>query len=419
MGFLGAIVSLLAFLLCVGCTSPDGSMSAEHQPNTYEVAGQSGSFASVVAETNVDGNIMVAASPRAGLKSVNSVMEADEYLFIAISPLLHGETIDLCTETIAYTVISTLRNAPIQCVAVGDTKELRAGAACVCYDDMQGVLRATLDASLASGVTLTAKMEAKCTLDIITSSMSRGSEVKPVRAAFYDTTTEGVTTLYLSPGGVDYASQLTDVSFYMALRIDNSQLSGEVRDIQSVGVDSAFAFGVVDNWYTSKSVAISATDMKGASGTFAVQQLGDKEYSLALEITINNVCYAASFSGECVSVEEAPVVDDANRITYAGVRSALCSATLTKGSPWRVMLDVEDGSQVVITAPDNFFDGSAKGFSQSADFTVSYDGRTYSKANGDSGTMTALYDESQGVLAVEFSNYNNLDIYYSGVVLVE
>ena len=419
MRYLGAIVSLFAFLLCVGCVASDGSASAVRQPNTYEAAGQAGSFASVVAEINIDGYIMVAASPRAGLQEVSSVVESDEYLFVAISPLLHGKSIDLCKENLTYTVISTLRNAPIQEVAVGATRELRSGTACVSYSDAEGVLRASLDACLSSGVSLVAQMEAKCSLDINASSMSRGSELKPVRSAFCDTTIEGVTTLYLSPGGVDYASQLTDVSFYMALRVDNAKLSGATCDLKSIDSASAFAFSVVDNVNANKNVTLSAADMKGASGTFAVQRLGDEEYSLSFEITIRGVCYAASFSGRCVSVEEAPLVDSSNRMTYAGVRYALRSATLTKGEPWRVTLVVEDGSQCEITAPASFFDGNAKGFSQSADFTVSYDGRTYSKANGDSGTMTALYDEQQGALEVEFSNYKNLEIYYSGAVRVE
>lgn len=419
MRCLRAIVSLFACVLFVGCSAPDGSVVSEPQPNSYEVAGQQGSFASVAAETDIDGYIMVAASPRAGLKTLNSVMQADEYLFIAISPLLHGKSIDLCKENLAYTVISTLRNAPIREVAAGVTSELRSGTACVSYSDAEGVLRASLEACLASGTTLAARMDTKCSLDINLSSMSRGSEVKPVRAAFYDATTTGTTTLYLSPGGIDYASLLTDVSFYIALRVDNSQLSGATCDLKSIGAASAFAFSVVDNWSPNKSVAISAADMKGASGTFAVQRLADEEYSLSLEITINGICYAASFSGKCVSVEEAPVVDNSNRLTYAGAQYALCSATLTKGEPWSVTLVVEDGSQCEITAPASFFDGNAKGFSQSADFTVSYDGRTYSKANGDSGTMTALYDEQQGLLEVEFSNYKNLEIYYSGSVVVE
>ena len=68
------------------------------------------------------------------------------------------------------------------------------------------------------------------------------------------------------------------------------------------------------------------------------------------------------------------------------------------------------------TAPATFFDGNARGFSQSADLTVSYEGVTYSKANGYSGTFTALYDESGETLSLSFTNYDNLELSYAGSV---
>ena len=76
---------------------------------------------------------------------------------------------------------------------------------------------------------------------------------------------------------------------------------------------------------------------------------------------------------------------------------------------------------MVLNAPKEFFNSGdgGRGFSQSADFTVEYDGTVYSKANGYSGTIISTYDEATHNLALDFFNNSDVKFNYTGVVEVK
>jgi len=125
-----------------------------------------------------------------------------------------------------------------------------------------------------------------------------------------------------------------------------------------------------------------------------------------------------SFVGECVSVDLAPEVKS-NYLLFDNKEYSISAATLTKGeSVWSVEFVTSSGKNLLLTAPAKCFDGNTYGFSQSADLTLSYDGITYSKANGYSGSLTAEYDATNQSLTAEFSNYDNLQFSYAGSVTV-
>jgi hypothetical protein len=50
---------------------------------------------------------------------------------------------------------------------------------------------------------------------------------------------------------------------------------------------------------------------------------------------------------------------------------------------------------------------------------VSYNRRTYSKANGDSGTMTAIYNADTHNLELYFTNYAGMEFSYKGEVTLK
>ena len=60
-----------------------------------------------------------------------------------------------------------------------------------------------------------------------------------------------------------------------------------------------------------------------------------------------------------------------------------------------------------------------RGFSQSKEFTVEYNGTVYSKANGYSGTMISSYDEATQSLELDFFNNSDVKFNYTGVVEVK
>lgn len=417
MRYVGLLVSLFAAVMMAACSHDDGPSVAE-PVNVYGVDGVQSVFASVAAETDIEGYIHIAASPRASLASLSEICAVDEYMLISLSPLLLDKQIDLRTERLPFTIESQLRGAGIELLAPGYTSEVRSAVAKVSYDGDAGRLSAMFEATLASGVVLDATIEVMCNLDVNTSSMARGSEIKPVRAAFYDAQ-PATTTIYLTPAGIDYAEELNKVSYYMALTVDNAMLTWQNCRLEDIGAESAFALLVRDNYAEENVVDISASQKRGASGTFTISRLGEGSYSLAMSIEVGGVSYAAMFSGECISTAvKKPLPDASNRITYGGEQQPLLSARLEKSEPWLVELTAESGAKVEITAPASFFDGNARGFSQSPDLTVSYNDRTYSKANGDSGTLTVLLDERYGTLSVEFTNYKDLSLYYAGDVTI-
>ena len=109
-----------------------------------------------------------------------------------------------------------------------------------------------------------------------------------------------------------------------------------------------------------------------------------------------------------------------NYLSYNGVEYEISAATLTEAnSLYTFTFTNTSGKDLVLTAPDFAFGGDAYGFSQSPDFTVSYDGKVLSKANGNNGTMTAYYKVMSQVLELDFTDYDKLNFNYTGAVTVK
>jgi hypothetical protein len=198
--------------------------------------------------------------------------------------------------------------------------------------------------------------------------------------------------------------------------VDNAFVDGVKHNISASTID---AFGMIDLLDDSNCVEIYADDLQGATGYYTIRKMGEGTYTADIAITVNDVAYKVSYAGECLSVNLAPEVKS-NYLLCDGQEYALSSASLTKGdSVWSVEFTVSNGKNLVLTAPASFFDGSTYGFSQSANFTLTYDGVTYSKANGYSGSLTARFDAAGKILTAEFSNYDNLQFSYTGSVDVE
>lgn len=411
-GLRAVVVSMVTLLSLIACEPNDGSGTDVMPTNTYTINGAEHHFGSVVA-TMIGDNIAFLASPTEGLRSVEAILASREYLYGAISPTLNNREFDLKSEKQIFTFISTLMGAELHSVAPELTDEIVEGRARILLADE--VLTAEGHMQLANGNTLTFKVEAPAAgLAANENSLSRGDEVKPVRAAFYRVDND-VTTLYLTPGGISYFEELSEVSWYIYLSLRNEDMTGAAVNIATL---SDFVFGLEDNVYTNKSFCISSADLDGASGLVAVAKLGDGRYSVELSLSVNGVAYSASFNGECISCDLEPE-RKSNYLIYNGAECALTSAamTLVQGV-WNIALQAADASVATVTIPQSFLDGNAKGFSQSADLTVTYDGRTYSKANGDSGTVTASLNEADSTLSLHFTNYTSLELDYSGPVTI-
>lgn len=417
--FFYAILSVATLLGFVACEPyyTGGNHETDLAVNSYSINGNEAKLQSVAVDMSGE-NIYVAASPIANLTTATEILESEEYIFVAVSPLLVGKEFDLKTESTLYTIMSTLAGAPLYEVTPKNNSEVKEGTAQLSYENGVAVAKATI--TLTDGTILKLYASAENELLLNNNTISRGEEKKPLRAAFYDES-DYSTTLYFTPAGAEYYGELEDVSWYMYIGISNQLIDGVPHSIADMGGTSSFEFGVIDNTSSSKSIEIMAGYLRGATGEFTISKTAAATYNANINITIQGVTYTASFEGECISVDYAPE-KPTNFFTFKGTEYTVSSAVLTQGeSVWSVEIATSSGKSVVLNAPKAFFNSGdgGRGFSQSADFTVEYDGVVYSKANGYSGTIISTFDEATRNLSLDFFNNSDVKFNYTGVVEVK
>lgn len=379
-------------------------------PNTYSINGQVADLKST-AIMMVDENISIVATPTEGVGSAEEMFECEEFLFTSVSPLLVGKEFDLMTETELYTVMSTFADAFIGAAAPGMVDELKAGHASFEYEENTLVVKAEL--TLADGTLFSFHAVAQEAVQVNENTMIRGEEQKPVRAAFY-MAEDGMTALYFTPGEIGYFDELYDTTWFVYLMISDD-LVGQKFDITTVGEESLFMFGMSDQLDENHYVEIANYDLQGATGDFTVTKNSDGNYTAEINITVNGVSYTVAYEGDCTSYDAVPEVKT-NYLLCGEEEFQITAATLTKGDTvWSVELTTTSGKNLAFTAPESCFDGETYGFSQSADMTVTYDGVTYSKANGHSGTLTAYYKTLSQQLTVDFTNYGGGESGYTKI----
>jgi hypothetical protein len=227
---------------------------------------------------------------------------------------------------------------------------------------------------------------------------------------------DGYTSLYFTPGNIDYFEEIYDATWFTYITVPTSLTNGQKQTLSEA---SLLMFGMVDNLNYDNYVDIYGDDLQGATGYYTITKRGEGVYSANINITVNGVLYKVSFDGTCVSAFAEPE-KKTNYLSYNGVEYEITAATLTEAnSLYTFTFTNSSGKELVLTAPDSAFGGDAYGFSQSKDFTVSYDGKLFSKANGNNGTMTAYYKVMSQELELDFTNYDKLNFNYTGAVTVK
>lgn len=389
------------------------------ETNSFAIADQEYAFGSVAAMMSGE-NLLVVATPQKGFTDAEAIFaECDDYFFGAVSPLLVGKSFDVTTEQRLFTIASTLVNVPIEGITPDYPMEATSGRMTISYADGKASLVGWM--ILADDTELAVKLECDAELTLLTDIIYRGNEIKPLRSSFYQTGEEN-TTLWFSPAGLEHAGELEIASWYISLTLSNSLLGKEV-DITSLPSGSTFAFEMVDNVNPDNSLSISSEQMQGATGYFCVHCTQQGVYNAKMDIAIAGVEYGVERNGEYMDYDYRPEVVT-NILTYGKGNKkqeiALVGAAVDCTTDvWVVTLTAADESVFTATVPENFFTGEAKGFSQSPNLTVTYKERTYSKANGDSGTIWAsltILDSPKEAprLNFEFTGYDDLSCVYSG-----
>lgn len=413
------VLSIVGMLFAVAC-EPDnngGKHESELPINSCSISGEVTKLQSVAVEM-LDDNIYIVATPTPNIATATEIFGCEEYLFVAVNPLLVGKEFDLKTESSLYTIISTLSDAPLREVTPENNGEVKAGTIKFAYENNVATVKGAI--TLANGKEFKFNLSAEKAIAVNENVITRGDETKPLRAAFYD---EGdfATTLYFTPAGLEHFGEIDDASWYIYLGVSNKLVDGKNHSLAEMGGTSMFEFGVIDNLSSSKSVEIMAGYLRGATGDFTIAKTADATYDVSINVKLLGVQYVVKFAGKSLSVDYAPE-KKINYFDYKGAEYAVTSALLTQGeSVWSLELANESGKSVVLNAPKEFFNSGdgGRGFSQSAEFTVEYDGVVYSKANGYSGTIISTFDTATNNLALDFFNNSEVKFNYTGVVEVK
>ena len=382
-----------------------GNQDVVLDANTYAVDKEKASFGSVEL-TNLGEYICIAATPAEGVQSFDAVFEQDEYFYVAISPLLNGKEFDLMTENDLYTVMSTLDGAFLETVAPDMKDEIKEGKCLFDYKD--GTATVEIRLTLTDGTKLAAKMEAEEPGIVVNENIfAIAGDEKPVRTAFY-LKEDGLTTLYLTPAGIDYFEDISITTYYAYIVLDDTQCNGRALDVSDI-----VAVGYGDN-FNEIYVDSREVSAKGSLKVFA-DPSDASHYQVSADITFGGTTLKLRYDGNAIDAGTKEVVK--NEVIYNDETYGITNVILNMqpdpvNLTCTVMIFTERGDMVKINLPVNFLDGNAHGFSQSPDLYMEYGGQRYSKATGYSGTITVAEDGD--TIRIDATNYDNLKITYEG-----
>ena len=372
--------------------------------NTYEIGGERNPFGSV-AVSNFGEYVCIAATPAEGVENFDEVFEQEEYFYVAVSPLLVGQEFDLMQEERLFTVMSTLYGAYLESVAPSIREEIVSGT-CL-FDYKEGVAAVEAHIQLADGAYLSVKLSAEEPGIVVNeNTFAIAGNQKPVRTAFR-LVEDGVTALYLTPAGISYFDDLPITTYYAYVILDSSKCHG-----RTLGVEDLIAVGYADNF---NELIVDSREVKTTGIVNVAADPDDPtHFVVAMDLDLDGTSLEVSFDGKTLDANAKEVIE--SKFKYEGKSYGITGVSLgympEKGDVYAVRVKTERNDEVVISLPAKFLDGNAHGFSQSADLFIEYDGVVYSKANGSSGTVTIGVDD--GMININVTNYNNLEIIYEG-----
>lgn len=384
--------------------------TTELEANTYSIDGVVGELNSVAVEQYGE-NIYIIATPTSDVASAAEIFECNEYIYAAVSPTLIGKEINLTTESEVYTVMSTLRGAMLDSVSPEFKSEITGGSMTFAYSN--DVVDVKAELRLVGGVVLKFHLTVQKQVEVNKNIIKRGNEEKPLRATFYMEDGDQ-TYFYFTPSELYYFEELDEMAtWYVYIGVDNSCIDGTEK---MFGAETLITFGAVDNVNYSKSMEIYGDDLQGATGRYTITKNGEGNYSADILVSVNGSGYKVEFDGECISHLLAPE-KKINYVAYGGAEHAIVSATVaTIGNSCIFTLTTSNDENIVITAPENLLDGEPHGFSQFPELQVTYNGRTYCKTNGDSGTLTIHYKSISRSVEIDFTDYSDITLNYVGNV---
>lgn len=370
------------------------------------------------------GYMMVTMTDVAGVESFDWLVENEaEYVQILVLPSLCNREFDVMTETDGFALYSTYASAPLfEGAGPGFTEAIESGS---CRFDFDGTnAEAFINLKLADGSTIAVRgagvFEGTKPEE---NYIERNGDKDALRAAFYSVE-DGLGYFYFTPADIDYFEEIEMASYYVVLLVDESLIDGRTVDIATES--SYFEVYYVDN-ATGDMIIGAAGDTAGVEGTFSISRL-DSEASFAASASIafsENISVSLTFSGECTDMYAEPAKE--NAFVFDDVKTPIASVVVdTTSELWNIWLSGESGVETVegmqsadalrITALEEAFSGEPVGLSTYKTIEFAYGDSVWNYDNGAFGTLTVSLDGE--TLNLDFTNYENLNGYYSGPAVV-
>lgn len=370
------------------------------------------------------GYMMVTMTDVAGAESFDWLVENEaEYVQILVLPSLCNREFDVKTETDGFALYSTYASAPLfEGAGPSFTEAIESGS---CRFDFDGTnAEAFINLKLADGSTIAVRgagvFEGTKPEE---NYIERNGDKDALRAAFYSVE-DGLGYFYFTPADIDYFEEIEMASYYVVLLVDESLIDGRTVDIATES--SYFEVYYVDN-ATGDMIIGAAGDTAGVEGSFSISRL-DSEASFAASASIafsENISVSLTFSGECTDMYAEPAKE--NAFVFDDVKTPIASVVVdTTSELWNIWLSGESGVETVegmqsadalrITAPEEAFSGEPVGLSTYKTIEFAYGDSVWNYDNGAFGTLTVSLDGE--TLNLDFTNYENLNGYYSGPAVV-
>lgn len=414
---------VLPLLILASCVKDNNKVDPEPQPeypnlvsqkNTYYLNGEIFQFKSVIA-TTIGDNLVLAGSPQEGLDY--EAIFSGEYpvLSVGLSPLLVSTDFDPVSEEKLYTIYSSLSGFTLEELSPRSHESLLRGTVSSNSFEEEGRVCASGALELEDGTLFGFDLEIEDFLyklnanSIFVDFAANDMDAKqlPVRAAFLRKSGEEL-SLYFTSGDIEYAEDLEICNNYLSVTQSIGLCDGLRRNVTA---QSPVELKAVDNSTGDVVKNTAASELEGTYSLY-VDPENPNYFVFTLDLEMDGNVFKMEYRGEPTDYLLAKpfpqgifLKNETRDITEVSYREENGVAIISLKD------NTEREAQIFMPVSD--VDGKAHGFSQNPDiYKVVYDSQTYSKPNGNVGTLTVSRSETN--LRVEFTNYSGLKIAYQG-----
>ncbi len=443
----------LAYLLLMGsCTerhdNPDVGPDAPIRENVIVKNGTQSRISSTLYEFRANRLCVYVSSDE--ISSVDD-LSAHSYCMVALIPVLLGEEFDILQEKSTFAIASYDSSAQDYDLyaAPGDNEGVSGGHCRVVLDEEKGYLVVDYKVECEDGRELAVYDSLACSFtlpDVAGNYIMCYDAKKPVNAAFYDDTQDGMLGIWLTPSAIDWFevghvgyNDINDAVSYLSVYVPENKLPESLQDIKTYDEDFVVAYMNREKDINNPLVLrITKDNADQAEGYISVSRAeGENSFNVIVDLTVEGEHVAANFSGRCKSVEDKPDIVYDNSVTFAGETFSIGSVIVDRLSKqdsgevdvWICHAEgVQDigtmgqSSPVELASYPTRWIGDAEneyyaGFSANKSMSVSYDGHTWNYASGAIGTAM-LKDMGEDVYYVRFWNNADISFEWMGKVTV-